>query len=163
MRKMVAPAPQDRPSTWQILEQLLSSLSSEQRLKEQSVLLQTMQRTIAWQREELTQQHQMTQCQDSEERMRYAQPPVGVSMLFTGAWTPTHHQQCFWGFRAQVVATLIAIFGNGHHDNIFTKKGRHANSSELHLWQIITLHITGALWDRSLMWILGPVPMEAIS
>jgi len=89
--------------------------------------------------------------------------PTPLSLL--GHWTPHQHVQCFWGFRAQIYAVVVAIFTSEHSMQC---EARIDASGEYGTWSlpagdsIIKVHVdlyhmlARMLWQKSLAWMLGP-------
>ena len=171
-RKMLASNPRERPTTWEIAENvlMLGNHSAERRLQEQSAMLSSMQQTIRHQNteiRELSRGHMGSMPAEpiielGEPQVVLVEPPVQSAVFFTGTWTPHTHVQCFWGFRAQIHATVASIFLSNH---AMQCEAMIENTGEYRTWsikrenivQVVLYHMLAQqLWQKSLSWMVGP-------
>ena len=85
--------------------------------------------------------------------VKLAEPVPGMSMLYTGPWSPAHHTNCFWGYRAQVAAYIIAC---SRWPAIRVSGETAGEGRGIDAVAEFAPAIASELWGLSLGWVLGP-------
>lgn len=172
-RQMLSSRPEERPSTWEMFQIMMHMGVDDQarRLMDQSALLGSMQNTIALQRNEIDELSRgnvgamtASMAPSGEPSVVIVESALETRMIYTGPWTAAKHVGCFWGFRAQVHAMVMAMFTSEH---AIQCEAQMDATGEYGAWSlrkdnIVKVHVdlyhmvARALWEKSLAWMLGP-------